>query len=248
MLFISISQGIYLGCYFGLPALYIWAVGIFAAGQSSTMTGTYSGQFAMEGFLDLHWARWKRVLLTRTIAICPTLFIAYYRQQDLTGMNDLLNTLMSLQLPFALLPTLTFTSSKKVMGQFRNDFTNIMIASILSIVVISINIFFVGSFVKDNFPVTWWVILLTLIFVIFYLIFVVYLVSLTEFTMIIINSNLFFNYLLQVGCFLVVIGCDWLTVLPIVGKHMREEHSIEHEHLAGENSPSDRGQSPSPLA
>lgn len=41
-------QGIVLGCYFGPAALYIWAVGILAAGQSSTMTGTYSGQFVME--------------------------------------------------------------------------------------------------------------------------------------------------------------------------------------------------------
>ena len=41
-------QGVVLGCYFGPAALYIWAVGILAAGQSSTMTGTYSGQFVME--------------------------------------------------------------------------------------------------------------------------------------------------------------------------------------------------------
>lgn len=40
--------GIFIGCAFGAAALYIWAVGIFAAGQSSTMTGTYAGQFAME--------------------------------------------------------------------------------------------------------------------------------------------------------------------------------------------------------
>ncbi len=45
--------GIFLGCRFGAAAAYIWAVGILAAGQSSTMTGTYSGQFAMEGFLNL---------------------------------------------------------------------------------------------------------------------------------------------------------------------------------------------------
>lgn len=43
-----LSQGVVLGCYFGPAALYIWAVGILAAGQSSTMTGTYSGQFVME--------------------------------------------------------------------------------------------------------------------------------------------------------------------------------------------------------
>lgn len=41
-------QGVVLGCYFGPATLYIWAVGILAAGQSSTMTGTYSGQFVME--------------------------------------------------------------------------------------------------------------------------------------------------------------------------------------------------------
>lgn len=41
-------QGVILGCYFGVAALYIWAVGILAAGQSSTMTGTYAGQFVME--------------------------------------------------------------------------------------------------------------------------------------------------------------------------------------------------------
>lgn len=61
--------GIFLGCSFGIFAMYIWAVGILAAGQSSTMTGTYAGQFAMEGFLNLQWARWKRVLVTRVIAI-----------------------------------------------------------------------------------------------------------------------------------------------------------------------------------
>lgn len=43
--------GIFLGCAFGLAAMYIWAVGILAAGQSSTMTGTYAGQFVMEGLL-----------------------------------------------------------------------------------------------------------------------------------------------------------------------------------------------------
>lgn len=49
-------QGIILGCYFGPIALYIWAVGILAAGQSSTMTGTYAGQFVMEvrNYLEMY--------------------------------------------------------------------------------------------------------------------------------------------------------------------------------------------------
>lgn len=158
------------------------------------MTGTYSGQFAMEGFLNLHWSRWKRVLLTRTIAILPTLLIARYKEESLTGMNDLLNALMSLQLPFALLPTLTFSSSSKVMGNFKNGFLNIIIASILSAVVISINIFFVATFVRNNFHLTWWVILLTILFVIYYLVFVIYLVSISIFTAFIARMKTIINH------------------------------------------------------
>lgn len=47
------TGGVYLGCQFGNAAMYIWAIGILAAGQSSTMTGTYSGQFVMEVKLDV---------------------------------------------------------------------------------------------------------------------------------------------------------------------------------------------------
>lgn len=202
------------------------------------MTGTYSGQFAMEGFLNINWARWKRVLLTRTIAILPTLFIARYKEENLTGMNDLLNALMSLQLPFALLPTLTFTSSSKVMGQFKNDFVNIITAAVLSIVVISINIFFVGTFVKNNFALTWWVILIAVSFVIYYLVFLVYLVSYLPLP-IFLSLTLFSHNFSQVGCFLVVLGCDLLTNLPVIGKYMVEKHSIEYSHsLAQSNPPS----------
>ena len=85
------------------------------------MTGTYSGQFVMEGFLNLHWARWKRVLLTRTVAIFPTLALSVFADlNDITSLNDYLNAIMSLQLPFALIPTLTFTSSTRIMGEFVN--------------------------------------------------------------------------------------------------------------------------------
>ncbi|XP_059743228.1 natural resistance-associated macrophage protein 2-like [Bos taurus] len=113
--------GVVLGCYFGPAALYIWAVGILAAGHSSTMTGTYSGQFVMEGFLNLKWSRFARVSLTRSIAIIPALLIAVFQDvEHLTGMNDFLNVLQSLQLPFALIPILTFTSLRPVMSEFAN--------------------------------------------------------------------------------------------------------------------------------
>ncbi|CAL7950975.1 unnamed protein product [Xylocopa violacea] len=169
--------GIFLGCAFGAVAMYIWAVGIFAAGQSSTMTGTYAGQFAMEGFLNLQWARWKRVLFTRMIAIVPTFLVAFFSDiNNLTGMNDILNAIMTLQLPFATLPTIAFTSSVQIMGEFRNGIANKIIATTLSAVVITINIYFVINTVQEDLPHHWAVILAISIYSILYLLFCLYLV------------------------------------------------------------------------
>ncbi|XP_029043540.1 protein Malvolio isoform X2 [Osmia bicornis bicornis] len=169
--------GIFLGCAFGAAAMYIWAVGIFAAGQSSTMTGTYAGQFAMEGFLNLQWARWKRVLFTRMIAIVPTFLVAFFSDIDnLTGMNDILNAIMTLQLPFATLPTIAFTSSAQIMGEFKNGITNKVVATALSAVVITINIYFVINTVREDLPHHWAVILAISIYSILYLLFCLYLV------------------------------------------------------------------------
>ncbi|KAF0884982.1 NRAM2 protein, partial [Crocuta crocuta] len=142
--------GVVLGCYFGPAALYIWAVGILAAGQSSTMTGTYSGQFVMEGFLNLKWSRFARVILTRSIAIIPTLLVAVFQDvEHLTGMNDFLNVLQSLQLPFALIPILTFTSLRPVMNDFANGIGWRIAGGILVLIVCSINMYFVMVYVRE---------------------------------------------------------------------------------------------------
>ncbi|KAM7401936.1 hypothetical protein PAMP_017213 [Pampus punctatissimus] len=140
--------GVVLGCFFGPAALYIWAIGILAAGQSSTMTGTYSGQFVMEGFLNLRWSRFARVLLTRSIAITPTLLVAIFQDvQHLTGMNDFLNVLQSMQLPFALIPILTFTSLTSIMNDFANGLVWKISGSIVILVVCAINMYFVVVYV-----------------------------------------------------------------------------------------------------
>ncbi|XP_061642267.1 natural resistance-associated macrophage protein 2 [Phyllopteryx taeniolatus] len=140
--------GVVLGCFFGPAALYIWAIGILAAGQSSTMTGTYSGQFVMEGFLNLRWSRFARVLLTRSIAITPTLLVAIFQDvQHLTGMNDFLNVLQSMQLPFALIPILTFTSLTSIMNDFANGLFWKIGGGLVILMVCSINIYFVVVYV-----------------------------------------------------------------------------------------------------
>jgi natural resistance-associated macrophage protein len=132
----------------------------------------------MEGFLNLKWKRWQRVLLTRTLAIVPTLAVTVSSDiNQLTGMNDYLNALMSLQLPFALLPALTFSSSRYVMGDFANGIINRTIASILSVVIIGINIYFVASLVSDKFEGILWAYALIAVFGAYYVTFIVYLVN-----------------------------------------------------------------------
>ncbi|XP_035015425.1 natural resistance-associated macrophage protein 2 [Hippoglossus stenolepis] len=167
--------GVVLGCFFGPVALYIWAVGILAAGQSSTMTGTYSGQFVMEGFLNLRWSRFARVLLTRSIAITPTLLVAIFQDvHRLTGMNDFLNVLQSMQLPFALIPILTFTSLPSLMNEFANGLVYKIGGGAVILLVCSINTYFVVVYVTTLDSV--WLYVLAALLSVAYLTFVGYLV------------------------------------------------------------------------
>uniref|UniRef100_A0A8C9X3S6 Solute carrier family 11 member 2 n=1 Tax=Sander lucioperca TaxID=283035 RepID=A0A8C9X3S6_SANLU len=167
--------GVVLGCFFGPAALYIWAVGILAAGQSSTMTGTYSGQFVMEGFLNLRWSRFARVLLTRSMAITPTLLVAIFQDvQHLTGMNDFLNVLQSMQLPFALIPILTFTSLPSLMNEFANGLVFKIGGGLVILIVCAINMYFVVVYVTELDSV--WLYVLAAFLYVAYLLFVGYLV------------------------------------------------------------------------
>ncbi|XP_040842445.1 natural resistance-associated macrophage protein 1 [Ochotona curzoniae] len=149
--------GVILGCVFGPAALYIWAVGLLAAGQSSTMTGTYAGQFVMEGFLKLRWSRFARVLLTRSCAILPTVLVAVFRDlQDLSGLNDLLNVLQSLLLPFAVLPVLTFTSMPALMHEFANGRLSKALSLGIIALIYAINLYFVFTYLsKLPHPAYW---------------------------------------------------------------------------------------------
>uniref|UniRef100_A0A8C9XEL8 Solute carrier family 11 member 2 n=1 Tax=Sander lucioperca TaxID=283035 RepID=A0A8C9XEL8_SANLU len=166
--------GVVLGCVFGPAALYIWAIGILAAGQSSTMTGTYSGQFVMEGFLNLRWSRFARVLLTRSVAIIPTLLVAIFQDvEHLTGMNDFLNVLQSMQLPFALIPILTFTSMTSIMNDFANGMVWKISGGIVILLVCAINMYFVVVYVTALNSVLFYV--FAALLSIAYLCFVVYL-------------------------------------------------------------------------
>ncbi|KAK2375873.1 metal transporter Nramp6 [Trifolium repens] len=120
-----VNAGQYLEDKYGggfFPILYIWGIGLLAAGQSSTITGTYAGQFITEGFLKLNIKKWLRALITRSCAIVPTMIVAIMfntSEGSLDTLNEWLNVLQAIQIPFALIPLLTLVSKQEVMGTFR---------------------------------------------------------------------------------------------------------------------------------
>jgi natural resistance-associated macrophage protein len=120
-----VNAGQYLEEKYGgglFPILYIWGIGLLAAGQSSTITGTYAGQFIMGGFLNLRLKKWLRALITRSCAIVPTIIVAIvYNSSEgsLDVLNEWLNVLQSVQIPFALIPLLTLVSKERIMGSFK---------------------------------------------------------------------------------------------------------------------------------
>ena len=99
---------------FGTPFKYIWAIGLLASGQSSTCTGTLTGQYVMQGFLKLELSPWKRLTLVRLLAVFPALFVAIYTDspQKIDEISEWLNILQAVLLPFAVLPLVCFSASK----------------------------------------------------------------------------------------------------------------------------------------
>ncbi|HYG51020.1 MAG TPA: Nramp family divalent metal transporter [Flavobacteriales bacterium] len=103
----------------GYLAPILFAVALIASGQSSTLTGTLSGQIIMEGYLNLRIQPWLRRLITRLIAIVPAFLVIYIAGEDQTGALIVLSqVILSLQLGFAIIPLIHITSDKTTMGEF----------------------------------------------------------------------------------------------------------------------------------
>ena len=100
-------------------AALLFAVGLLAAGQSSTITGTMAGQLVMEGFLQIRLSPVVRRLITRLTALGPALlYFALAGEGDTSRLLILSQVVLSLQLPFAMIPLLRFVGSRQVMGEF----------------------------------------------------------------------------------------------------------------------------------
>jgi manganese transport protein len=99
----------------------LFAIALLASGQNSSITGTLAGQVVMEGFIDLKLAPWLRRMITRSIAIIPTIIVvAINGEQGTEKLLLLSQVILSLQLSFAVVPLVIFTGSRKKMGEFVN--------------------------------------------------------------------------------------------------------------------------------
>ncbi|MEK7107494.1 MAG: Nramp family divalent metal transporter [Patescibacteria group bacterium] len=102
-------------------ASIVFALALLASGQNSTLTGTLTGQIIMEGFLRLKMRPWLRRLTTRLLAIIPALaVILFFSDFGVGRLLILSQVILSIQLPFAVIPLVMFTSDKKKMGVFAN--------------------------------------------------------------------------------------------------------------------------------
>jgi manganese transport protein len=125
-------------------ASILFAVALLASGQNSTITATLAGQIILEGFMNIKMKPWLRRLITRSLAIIPAVIIAVLFQGS--GLSRLLivsQIVLSLQLPFAILPLVYFTGSKKHMGEFANRPWLKVVVGVIAAVIVSLNVWLI---------------------------------------------------------------------------------------------------------
>ena len=119
----------------------LFAVALLASGQNSTLTGTLAGQIVMEGFLQVRLAPWLRRLVTRLVALVPAIVItALYGSSGVASLLVLSQVVLSLQLPFAIVPLVQFTTSRDKMGPFAAGRAIAVLAWFAAGVIIALNV------------------------------------------------------------------------------------------------------------
>ena len=119
----------------------LFAVALLASGQNSTITATLAGQIVMEGFLRLRLSPWLRRLFTRGLAIVPTVIVAaVYGESGTARLLILSQVVLSMQLPFAIVPLVQFTSDKTKMGGLVSPPWLKITAWVIAAVIIVLNV------------------------------------------------------------------------------------------------------------
>jgi manganese transport protein len=123
-----------------------FAIALLASGQNSTLTGTLAGQIVMEGFLNLRLKPWLRRLVTRLIAVVPAFIITLlYGEKGTGNLLILSQVILSVQLSFAVVPLLMFTSDKVKMGVFVNSTLLKSVAWLVASIIILLNCYLLAQ-------------------------------------------------------------------------------------------------------
>ena len=131
-------------------ASVVFAIALLCSGQSSTLTGTLAGQIVMEGFLNFRMRPWLRRLITRSLAIIPAAITIYVAGEH--GVYRLLilsQVILSMQLPFAIIPLVHFTSDRRRMGEFTNRTWIIILSWVTAVVILALNVWLMGQSIRD---------------------------------------------------------------------------------------------------
>jgi len=128
-----------------------FAIALLCAGQSSTITGTLAGQVVMEGFLQFRMRPWLRRLVTRAVAIVPAVIVvAIYGDEGTYRLLILSQVILSLQLPFAVVPLVQFTGDRAWMGPFASGRTVKTLAWLSAAVILGLNGWLVVGALRDT--------------------------------------------------------------------------------------------------
>jgi len=122
-------------------ASVLFAVALMCSGLSSTMTGTMAGQIVMEGFLSIRMRPWLRRLTTRLAAITPAALTIYIAgEQGTYQLLILSQVILSLQLPFAVIPLIHFTNDRQRMGAFANPGWVRLLSWLVAVIILGLNL------------------------------------------------------------------------------------------------------------
>ena len=127
----------------GIPfASFLFAIALLCSGQNSTLTGTLAGQIVMEGFLNIRLTPWLRRLITRVIAIVPAIIaVGFYGTRGTAKLLIFSQVILSLQLSFAVVPLVLFTSDRAKMGEFANPRWLKILAWIVAAIIAGLNVY-----------------------------------------------------------------------------------------------------------
>jgi manganese transport protein len=119
----------------------LFAIALLASGLNSTVTATLAGQIVMEGFLDLRLPNWARRLVTRGIAIIPVVVVTWFYGERGTGQLLVFSqVILSMQLPFAVIPLVRFVSDRRKMGDFVISRSVAAVAWLIAGVIVILNV------------------------------------------------------------------------------------------------------------